>query len=282
MTEIKLQKGQYLKNGYICQHKEHHHVCVNCGKEYTSYKKNQKLCSKSCSNSYSGLRKKSLDVDIFEGAIDTPEKAYLLGLIVTDGSIIENKNNIVTTKRLDITLKDEYLIQQLRDAYSPTKKVSHNRGCYTFRNNNDNTIAFLESLGIVPAKTYDVAFDYSIADELMPHYLRGLFDGDGCAYISRNGKDAKGKPREYLFLSFTSGSQLFATQLCDYLNSIGIEARINLDSRRKDSERKTYYVQIKKKASVRKFYDFIYQEEGLHLFRKKAIFDNHYNDDIVE
>lgn len=281
MSEI--PKGYYRKDGRLYKLKEYDHICVGCNTEYKSFKKNQKYCSKSCGATHSLAERVVRDNNIFDGAIDTPDKAYMLGLIVTDGCITRHYNNPNKKPRIDITLKDEEFIREINKRYAPTKKVSYNRGCHTFRSNSQEDIAFLESIGIKSNKTYEIAFDFGVPSHLMGDYIRGLFDGDGCVYISKNGKRKDGTYNTYLFISFTTGSELMANELNDYLNSIGIESRVNIDSRRKDLKQKTYYIQIKKKASVKAFYDLMYNTSStLFLSRKREVFESFYNDDIVD
>ena len=42
----------------------------------------------------------------------------------------------------------------------------------------------LNELGVVPAKTFITQFPNYLSDDLVPHFIRGLLDGDGC--IARN------------------------------------------------------------------------------------------------
>lgn len=278
-----IPKGFYQKDGKLYKLKEYHHICSGCKQEYTSFKKNQKYCSKNCSATHSLFNRAVTDTSIFDGKIDTPDKAYMLGMIVTDGCITKDYKHPNKKPRINITLKDEDFIKEINQRYAPTKKVSYNKSCYIFRSNNQDDIEFLQSIGVSHHKTYSVAFDLGIKDELMGDYLRGLFDGDGSVYFSKNGQRKDGSYNTYMFVSFTSGSETFALQLNDFLHSRGIESKINIDSRRKNLTNKTYYIQIKKKKSVKAFFDLIYTTSSeLFIKRKREKFENFYNDDIVD
>lgn len=53
------------------------HVCLKCNKEFTSKKKEQKYCSKSCANSVSTSNRKIEDISIFFGRIKCYKYLYI-------------------------------------------------------------------------------------------------------------------------------------------------------------------------------------------------------------
>lgn len=117
-----------------------------------------------------------LDEAYFD-VIDTPQKAYWLGLLMTDGCIFEKRGK---TPRVCLTLKteDEYLIEQFLLDLHCCKKIIHTKG----RRESSVQICSkrlcdaLKSYGIVPRKTGAQSFTCPNYPEA---YLHGLIDGDG-------------------------------------------------------------------------------------------------------
>lgn len=112
-----------------------------------------------------------------------------------------------------------------------------------------------------------------LSEYFLPHFIRGLFDGDGCVYISNKTKKAI-----YLAVSFTTGSNILATGLKSLFLSKGWKATIVIDSRKKNDIDPTYYVKLNRQADIADFKKWIYQNSDLYLKRKYVKF---YGDEIV-
>lgn len=136
-------------------------------------------------------RSYKIDLDFFT-TIDTEEKAYILGFICADGHIEVNN------PRITIQLKDsDYKhLEKIRDAMHSTHpiernivaenpyKKSENKTLYkcTLALNGKKLIEPLIVMGIAGNKTYSLnssVMQY-IPENLVRHFLRGYFDGDGC------------------------------------------------------------------------------------------------------
>lgn len=267
-----MSQSTYIKKGkngkeYICNFKEYEHVCKYCGKSFKSYKKNQITCSKKCNGKLhykEQLGKYSYnDESFFNNCIDNEYKAYILGLLTADGSISCNK--------ISITLKDKYMIEKIRDLVNPDRKIYEYKNCYSFYWNNEKDLDFLKNIGFTVTKQYDAVMCKLIPEQLMNHYIRGWFDGDGCVYksITRDKKYDIPKEYAYNFVSFTTGSEIAKDELNSFFHSININSRVTLDSRSNTKTRKnTYYVKIYKKEDVIKFRDYIYNNANIMLIRK--------------
>lgn len=132
-----------------------------------------------------GTPHKNLDSpeSLYFAEIDTPRKAYFLGLIATDGCLSYDKN-----KFLSIELKEpdycvlETLAVELKSAskvaiYSRGDKNNTSYG--RLRVYNRVLVDCLRRFGITEDTTKNKAYT-GLSKELRPHYLRGLLDGDGC------------------------------------------------------------------------------------------------------
>ncbi len=131
-------------------------------------------------------KKFTLDEDFFEN-INTEEKAYFLGLMVADG-------NVTKEGRVKIMLQEED-----KDILISFKKAINYGGeiIYTNRRNkkwkNCENLWFcskqivndLAKYGVIPNKSYSTYFP-NIPTSLYHHFIRGVFDGDGCISIQKN------------------------------------------------------------------------------------------------
>jgi len=122
-------------------------------------------------------RKYNFDLDYFE-EINTPEKAYWLGVLYADGSI----NSIHTSVTLSSI--DKILIRNLKSALgrtSPIKSIPakgmHKQRFYIHLCSK-KMVSDLVKQGCTSRKTFEIK-PPSIAPDLVRHFIRGLWDGDG-------------------------------------------------------------------------------------------------------
>lgn len=125
---------------------------------------------------------KSLNRSYFK-TIDSYDKAYFLGLIMTDGSVGSNTNEIsITLKAEDIDILKVF-----------SEKIHNENKIYIYKMQ-EATIKFkskelkedLKQYGIIPNKTKYPMSIPNINESLISHFIRGLIDGDG--WISAKGK----------------------------------------------------------------------------------------------
>lgn len=181
----------------------------------TRYLSQRKVAIKEQSN-----RKYFFDEDFFS-VIDTEDKAYWLGFIAADGSIIHG------SKYLEITLKatDGVHLFKMADSLGCSREVVkyRNQKCgnkrypaaritlYSPKMCND-----LSMYGIIQRKGFVLGFP-SLEGEMLRHYLRGYFDGDGS--ISTNGKYRKGNPK---YAANIIATESFLVAFMRHMSSIGI------------------------------------------------------------
>ena len=173
--------------------------CSNCGNNADNVSKFQKrrnknfFCNRECYIAYIN-RDKIDNIDFFK-EIDTPEKAYWLGFIVADGNVNKNGFNM----QINLNAKDGKHLQKLADVFG--KKVKYTN----YYNKNKGTeyqgvylcvsskklCSDLNSLGMLPNKTdlNQSSILKNINDKMFPHFVRGIFDGDGSiSYSTVRGK----------------------------------------------------------------------------------------------
>jgi len=164
--------------------------------------------------SQSVTQRKYVINESFFDVINTEEKAYILGLMWADGCI-RTKNNTVyielqeTDK--DILLKIRNLIQPSKDLMFINKKNIKHKNTYRFTICNKHINNKLLLHGLCENKSFSIKPPV-IDEELVNHFIRGFFDGDGCisSYL------VKGK---YKTSSFSITSNI---EILNYIQNIFI------------------------------------------------------------
>ena len=129
----------------------------------------------------------SFDENYFE-FINTPQKAYFLGLFVADMTVIEI-NGRPYHVILCLARKDEYLIYQFLNCIGSDHKVEHfskiTKGKLGFYSRvticSEKMASDLFQLECAPRKTYTHRWPIldQVPEHLLPHFLLGYTDGDG-------------------------------------------------------------------------------------------------------
>lgn len=134
--------------------------------------------------------KYNYDQDYFE-IIDTEDKAYWLGFLMADGCVHIDKNNKHTVS-LNLSIKDEEHLNKLKNSIKLNKSLIY----YQKQSPNSNRIynyctlkihgkKFATNLinnGVCPNKTFNEKLP-KIQKDLIRHFIRGYFDGDGSVGI---------------------------------------------------------------------------------------------------
>lgn len=119
----------------------------------------------------------SLDEDFFT-EIDTPEQAYWLGFITADGCVLEDPAGRPACLRVDLAQCDDDHLRILCNHLGSDRPVLYSQDCACVSFGSRRLASALCKLGVTPRKSLIVEPWNGPAD-LMVHYWRGLFDGDG-------------------------------------------------------------------------------------------------------
>ena len=133
-------------------------------------------------------RKYPIDETFFD-KINTEEKAYFLGFLYADGYNNTTRNSIA----LSLKENDKEILLKLNLLLQPTKPLQYIKiktpNCsnqYRLIIANKHISKKLSELGCVKAKTHILKFPYWINNDLLQHFIRGYFDGDGYLGICKN------------------------------------------------------------------------------------------------
>lgn len=156
------------------------------------------------SNSYNRNQRKScheVDLEYFK-IINSDDKAYWLGVIVSDGTIQKDGyKTALASKDKDLILKFKKAIKSSHpitkiNQFDKRTKKTYIR--YIIQINSKEFTSFLIDLGITNKKSYACEFP-KIEEKYYLSFLRGLFDGDGS--LSSHSKNS-------LRMSFTATKEI--------------------------------------------------------------------------
>lgn len=204
------------------------------------------------------LRKKYIikNENYFEN-IDTQNKAYILGLLSADGynnqkeakviiELLEKDKEIL--EQISNEIYKNYILKNRLNSYNhPTSKIV----IYSRKISDD-----LSKLGCIQKKSLILDFP-NIKEELLSHYLRGYFDGDGC--LSLRKKDKNGT------LSFMA-SKIFNDKL-----EILFKTKFNIHSKsywKKGTSINVTQLCIAGNRQILKILDWLYKDANIFLNRK--------------
>lgn len=207
-------------------------------------------------------RRYNVNHDYFE-KIDTEEKAYWLGFLYADGYIRERKSGNSLEMKLSVKDKEHLLLfknlinsnHKIVDAVS---KVKYKGGFSTSKMvylaiYSTELVKSIKKQGVHSKKTFSIEKP-NIDPELMNHFIRGYFDGDGSFTFNVKGKNAT---------NFACASDNFRDYLINELLNNGIVIK--------------YYggikLYIQNKIDNNKFYNYIYKNANVYLERKKEKYD---------
>lgn len=194
----------------------------------------------------------------------SPDFAYAIGLIVTDGNVSQ------TGSRVTLVSKDMEQIKNFMKALCIRVKIgvhgsSKDKSIHRVQFKDVLFVNFLGSIGITPAKSKIIA-GIDIPDKYFFDFLRGSFDGDGSVYSYM---DKRWKSSFMFYLSFTSASHKHIDWLRQEIKKrLGVSGHISRD--KKDSCQQLKYAKTDSLKIIRKMYR---NKKSLYLGRKKLKID---------
>lgn len=180
-------------------------------------------------------RKYYLNEHLFD-VIDSPDKAYCLGLWYADGCN-KLKNNTITielqSRDVDVLIRMKtFLESEMPLKFTPAnQRQNRKQDTYTLNINSQYMCKRLNDLGFVPCKSLILDFPYWMDKDLIPYMLRGYIDGDG--WIQKR------------LVGFMSTDK-FCIGVKQYLNSIGLDCSIYDMKRHYNEHTKTVNIHGKK------------------------------------
>lgn len=194
--------------------------------------------------------------------INNQTKAYWLGYLYADGNVYFGKSK---EYRLSLPSKDyEHLVQfnKCLDSEYPIYRIQDKkRNTYYYRIEVTSKVLTeaLVKQGVVPRKTFIIKFP-ELRKDLIRHFIRGYFDGDGTIYI-------KPKKQGY-YLGITSGSKQPLLQMKKILRE-SLKVAFYIYSIKKYH---TLSMQGCRTPKLLKVYRYFYKNSSVFLERKRNKF----------
>lgn len=226
-------------------------------------------------NNYLGkdTRMYYMNFNYFE-KIDSPDKSYFLGVIASDGCVYNRKNHQgMLSFKFHIQEKDiiDNFLYWTNSNYKPA--IYDNK--IDLQINSNKIVNDLKRYNIVNRKTW-MYEPYPLTNELMWHFLRGYFDGDGSIYYIKNSPEKLSN--WYITYCGNEKTMIFFR---NFLINNNINARLYKDNRPEKYTMDFYNLRIRENSSKKLFLGKLYfNSEKLRLNKKytKALnFLNHYN-----
>lgn len=193
----------------------------------------------------------------------TPDLAYVIGLIASDGSLSKDGRHI------SFTSKDEQLAVLYRNIIRPTAKLARKSSgsnreklYYLVQFSDTSFYDFLVGIGITPNKSLTIPALF-IPPAYFADFLRGEFDGDGCIY---GYQDLRWRSSFMYYTSFASASPAFLHYLRETISSE--ISGIGIGTLRRGGG--CYQLSYAKRDSDLLFIYMYYHENLPHLVRKHA------------
>lgn len=202
-------------------------------------------------------QKMAIDESFFDN-IDNQDKAYILGFWFADGTNhIGNKKPeysvslVQRVEDIDILKRMRYKLGMERKLIYYTRP-SDGRKYVRLEFKNKHISLRLSELGVVPRKTFITKFPDYLSDELVPHFLRGLMDGDGC--IAKNLKT----------VSFAGSHEMMCGVVQQFEKYLGFTAHV-VDIKHSPGISSVAIGRLEYKA---KLIEWLYKDADLKLERK--------------
>ena len=157
----------------------------------------------------------------------SPEMAYVLGFFTADGNMLQHKNGGCY---IEFYSTDKEIIETIKSTLKSNHKISlrdrselNSKWKKAYRLQIGSKVMFndLLKLGLVPKKSLILKMP-KIPSEFLKHFVRGYFDGDGCAHLAKHWAKDRNKKRWVFNIRFASGSPDFLKGLWENLKNNGI------------------------------------------------------------
>lgn len=183
----------------------------------------------------------------------TPQSAYLLGWVITDGGIYSRTHG-ADNYTLSFDLKDQEAVETLAGILEhPSGASLTSRGYWTLRAHSAHLVRRLQELGVGPAKSLSTTLP-DVPGEVFSHLVRGIVEGDGSLTLHE---------RRFM-VAINSASSEFLPKLSEALPFRGSLFQVGKGKRKNPMWRLAY----SGKEALR-MCEWMYQDsDGMRLSRK--------------
>ena len=144
----------------------------------------------------------------------SPQMAYVLGFFAADGSMLRNNRGGCY---IEFTITDRIILEYIQKAVGSTHKIKERierrivttwKPQYRIQIGSKEWFKDLSALGFTQNKSKTLEFP-KIPEKYLGDFVRGYFDGDGCAYFKEHWSKERNKDIWVFATLFTCGSLSF-------------------------------------------------------------------------
>lgn len=205
----------------------------------------------------------SLKENYFE-QINDKNKAYWLGLILTDGTVNYSNDNL----QISLVKEDEYILYLFEQDLGIENHVKP--FCEKYSRFSFGSKIMLQDLiqyGIIPNKTLTLKFPENIPEKFETHLLRGMFDGDGGFTLGTTTRFYKHRNKSYTKpyqeLSFTG-----TYEMCKGFQNILLK-HIDIPKKNITPNHSIYRIRWSNKEEIIQILNLLYQDCDNHYLKRK-------------
>ena len=241
--------------------------CSHCKKtiEYNStnmIKNRTRFCCRDCKDDYHLKRKDPTGWNLMN-ITDSDKMAYFVGLLCSDGYIFHPGSSTSTKgyiAGIELHIKDRELLEKIQHEFGGRLDTIKRNTNIKWHISHKKFITYLMNIGVVPRKTFALNVNTwfcSLSTERKWHFLRGVYDGDGCISLSN-------APAAFI----CGCSPFFLEMIRDFL--IQQECQVNYYT--KPCKNGQIYSCTFYGSHIEKFLDCIYNRKNIYMKRKYEVY----------
>lgn len=217
--------------------------------------------------SRNGCIKYSWDASI----INTEEQAYSLGFMMADGY------NTGSQAGLKVKSSDIDILKRIKDCFSKDIKLQEDENSVSFVISSTIICNTLKTYGIIEQKSHNEKNIPVLRPDLIRHFIRGYFDGDGTIFI------CKTKNNKFFKCNICSSTINILNQMKEILTQEDIVCSIDCENRigktyminntySSVATMDMYRLYIRRKSAIEKLFHYLYDDATIYLQRKYRVF----------
>lgn len=271
------QISSKLSRSYNSIQKKIHHLNLDSLSSWTSqedallfenYEHNPEVWSLLPNRSYEAIKQRAAKYKLKRDTGNCPvdfmffsremnkDMAYVLGFFTADGCVERAPR---TGARISFSQRIEDV-----DILYKIREVLNSRSPVCYKNNRNETVLYihngklvndLTSMGYDSNKSITADIPPCVTDEYMPHFIRGLIDGDGSYIIEKNNRCSIQLLSTYKVLS----------KIRTFLLKNAVTPKVNVHKR---SGVNVHVLKYSDRTSVYSILELIYSSSNIHMLRK--------------
>lgn len=217
--------------------------------------------------------------------INTPIKAYVLGLYYADGFVTYKPESHSYFSGVSLHRDDKKVLEDIQKSLPIFIQTIGTNGVCTIRLNKKKACEDLIKNGVLPNKSAankDNTIFPNIPVSLYHHFIRGFFDGDGSIFFA-----TKHLPRNSKGFTFTSCNYFLIKKIREILYNEGIFMKFSWirggSSVIRDKEivfnTLTFYLECRDISIIKKAFKYLYKDADVYMQRKYDTFTKWYEKD---